>query len=254
MNRIPFRLWRVLAFAALIFSPAVVAADGKPIRVALYADDGVFGQGVPRVSEILAHTGDFQVTIFKAADLPGALQDKDVVIFTGGSGSKQGNALGEAGRAEVQRFVREGGGYLGICGGAYLACSRYTWGLGLLNAETVSSKWRRGAGQVQVEATPAGQRLTAWSAERREIRYDNGPIIKPAGRTDLAPYEPLVVFRTELAEHGTPAGVMVDTPAIVRGEFGKGRVIISSPHPEQTPGMETAVERAVRWVAGRLSP
>jgi len=240
---------------ALLFGPALFAADEKqPLRVALYDDSGVAGKGVPRVSEILGKTGDIQVTIFKAADLPGALQDKDAVIFTGGSGSKQGNSLGEAVRAEVQRFVREGGGYLGICGGAYLACSKFSWGLGLLDAQTVSSKWRRGAGQVQIELTPAGERLTSLPAERRDVRYDNGPIIKPAGRTDLPPYEPLALFRTELAEHDTPVGAMVNTPAIVQSQFGKGRVIISSPHPEQTPGMEALVERAVRWVAGHPAP
>jgi len=44
---------------------------------------------------------------------------------------------------------------------------------------------------------------------------------------------------------------MVDSPAIVRGVFGKGRVISSSPHPEQTDGMEGFAEAAVRWVADR---
>ena len=240
---------------ALIFGPALVTADEKqPVRIALYDDNGVAGKGVPRMSEILGKTGDIQITIFKATDLPGALQDKDAVIFTGGSGSKQGNSLGEAGRAEVQRFVREGGGYLGICGGAYLACSKFSWGLGLLDAQTVSPKWRRGAGQVQIEITPAGERLSSLPTERRDVRYDNGPIIKPAGRTDLAPYEPLALFRTELAEHDTPVGAMVNTPAIVQSQFGKGRVIISSPHPEQTPGMEALVERAVRWVASHPAP
>jgi hypothetical protein len=28
----------------------------------------------------------------------------------------------------VREFVREGGGYCGICAGAYLACSNFSWG------------------------------------------------------------------------------------------------------------------------------
>jgi hypothetical protein len=241
--------------AALLMAPVVLAETAAPIRVALYDDNGAFGKGVPRLSEILAHAGGFQVTIFKAADIAGGmLENKDVVIFTGGSGSKQGNALGDAGRAAVVKFVQGGGGYLGICGGAYLACSKFSWGLGLLDAQTVSPKWRRGAGQVQIEFTPEGQQLTTLAAERRDIRYDNGPILKPAGRTDLAPYEPLAFFRTELAENGTPVGAMVNTPAMVQGRFGQGRVLISSPHPEQTPGLETAVEHAVRWLAAGRKP
>ena len=35
------------------------------------------------------------------------------------------------------------------------------------------------------------------------------------------------------------------------GKFGKGRVICSSPHPEQTVGLEKFAESAVRWVAGK---
>lgn len=251
---IPPSTWLFLTFAALILSPTLWADDQKPIRVALYDDAGAAGKGVPKVGEILGNPADFKVTIFKAEDVVAALKDSDVVIFTGGSGSKQGNAIGEAGRAEVQRFVREGGGYVGICAGAYLACSKFSWGLGLLNAQTVSSKWRRGVGDVQIEFTPDGQKLSSLPAERRAVRYANGPIIKPAGRTDLAPYEPLAIFRTELAENDSPVGAMVDTPALVKGLFGKGRVVISSPHPEQTPGLEITIERAVRWVAGRAMP
>ena len=234
---------------ALLLLPALASA--APIRVALYDDAGSHGKGVPNVGKILADPAVFTVTIFKAADLPGALQEKDVVIFTGGSGSKQGHAIGEAGRLEVQRFVREGGGYVGICAGAYLACSKFSWSLGLLDAQTVSSKWRRGVGPVQIELTPEGQKLAGLPAERHEVRYANGPILKPAGRTDLAPYTPLAFFRTELAENNSPVGVMVDSPAFVRGQFGQGRVFISSPHPEATPGLEPAIERATRWAAGR---
>ncbi|MFM9148181.1 MAG: BPL-N domain-containing protein [Verrucomicrobiota bacterium] len=39
-------------------------------------------------------------------------------MFTGGSGSAEAEGLGVAGREEVRKFVREGGGYVGICAGA----------------------------------------------------------------------------------------------------------------------------------------
>jgi hypothetical protein len=43
---------------------------------------------------------------------------------------------------------------------------------------------------------------------------------------------------------------MINTPAIIASEFGKGRVIAISPHPEDTAGLESLVERAAAWVAG----
>lgn len=228
------------------------AAEAGPIRVALYDDAGAFGKGVPRVTELLGKTADAKVTIVKGADIAGGvLKDHDVVVFTGGSGSKQAGGLGEAGKAEVRKFVENGGGYIGICGGAYLACSGFSWSLGVLDARTVSNKWKRGVGDVQIEVNADGAKITGIAAKQQPIRYANGPIIKPAERPDVPDYEPLAVFRTELAENDTPKGVMVNAPAWVRGTFGKGRVIISSPHPEQTAGMDAWVEHAVRWVAGK---
>ena len=52
----------------------------------------------------------------------------------------------------------------------------------------------------------------------------------------------------EMAENGTPAGVMVNSPAIIAGRSGQGRVLCISPHPEQTEGLENIVHRAVQWV------
>ena len=249
MKRLLFLLAGILLLRCI---PSLSAADEKPVRVALFNDEGAFGLGIPRITEQLGKTPEIKVTKVtgkKIAD--GVLKDFDVVIFSGGSGSKEAAALGDAGRENVRAFVREGGGYVGICAGAYLACTGFSWGIGVLNAKTVSSKWLRGKGDVEVEFTPLAPGITGLDAGKRTIRYANGPIITADTREGIAPFEPLAIFRTELAENGSPKGAMVDSPAIVRGVFGKGRVVSSSPHPEQTEGMERFVENAVRWVAGR---
>ena len=246
------RHFLIVAIFLLHCVPAILAADAKPIRVALFNDDGAFGLGVPRIMQQLGKTADVKVTKVTGKEIAaGVLKDFDVVIFSGGSGSKEAAALGDAGRENVRAFVREGGGYVGICAGAYLACTGFSWGIGVLNAKTVSSKWLRGKGDVEVEFTPLAPGITGLDAGKKTIRYANGPIITADTREGIAPFEPLAIFRTELAENGSPKGAMVDSPAIVRGVFGKGRVVSSSPHPEQTEGMERFVENAVRWVAGR---
>ncbi|MFM8549742.1 MAG: hypothetical protein ACKOBS_03580, partial [Verrucomicrobiota bacterium] len=85
-------------------------------------------------------------------------------------------------------------------------------------------------------------------------RYSNGPIIKADARKDLPEFEAVVTFRTELAENDTPVGVMVNSPAMVQSTFGLGRVFTSSPHPEQTAGLEPIVVKAVRWAARSNGP
>ena len=41
-------------------------------------------------------------------------------MHPGGSGGEQGRNLDAPGRVEIREFFREGGGYIGICAGAYL--------------------------------------------------------------------------------------------------------------------------------------
>lgn len=240
----------VISLLLLTLARGLVAAEIPVIKVAVYDDKGATGKGIPCVTEIMGKTADIKLTKFKGADIAaGALKGYDLVMFTGGSGSAEAGGLGEKGREEVREFVRNGGGYVGICAGAYLACSGFEWGVGVLNAKTVSSKWRRGQGEVKIEGEAFGEKLSD-----RGIRYSNGPIIKADVRKDLPEFEVLLAFRTELAENDTPVGVMVNAPAMVRSTYGLGRVFTSSPHPEQTAGLEPIVEKAVRWVARSKGP
>jgi len=237
-------------FVFLLLTLGLGAAELPVIKVAVYDDKGATGKGIPCVTEIMSKTADIKLTRLKGADIAaGGLKGYDLVMFTGGSGSAEAAGLGEKGREEVRDFVRNGGGYVGICAGAYLACTGFEWGVGVLNAKTVSSKWRRGQGEVKVEGEAFGEKLTD-----RGVRYANGPIIKADVRKDLPEFETLVSFRSELAENETPVGVMVNAPAMVRSSYGLGRVFTSSPHPEQTAGLEPLVEKAVRWSARSKGP
>ena len=238
------------AIGFCLLTLGLVAAEVPVIKVAVYDDKGATGKGIPSVVQIAGKTGDIKVTKLKGADIAaGGLNGYDLVMFTGGSGSAEAGGLGEKGREEVRAFVRNGGGYVGICAGAYLACSGFEWGVGVLNAKTVSPKWRRGQGEVKIEGAAFGEKISD-----RGIRYSNGPIIKADVRKDLPEFETLVAFRTELAENDTPVGVMVNAPAMVRSTYGLGRVFTSSPHPEQTAGLEPLVEKAMRWVARSRGP
>jgi glutamine amidotransferase-like uncharacterized protein len=228
------------------------APSATKLKVILYNDKGAFGKGVPRITELLGRSPDIEVVKLNAEQLRTQdWSDARVVIFSGGSGSEQSKTIGSAGGQKVRAFVEKGGGYIGICGGAYLACEGFSWGLKVLDAKTVSKKWKRGEGSVSIEFTDKGRQILGFPAsESRNIRYANGPIYCAANIEAIPDFEPLAFFRTELAENGSPKGAMVNTPAMVAAPFGKGRVLCSSPHPEQTDGLEGWIEKAVRWVAG----
>lgn len=226
--------------------------DSESLRVALFDDFGSFGKGVPRCTELLGQVKGVTLTTVKPALIrEGGLKDFDVVIFTGGSGSKQAATLGLVGREQVRRFIEAGGGYVGICAGNYLACEGFSWGVKVLDAKTKSSKWARGVGDLKIEFTPKGREILGMPEGLLDIRYANGPIFNPAGDDAIGDFEPLAYFRTELAENGAPAGAQINSPAMVIGQYGQGRVLCSSPHPEQQPGMESLIVKAVQWVGGR---
>jgi predicted deacylase len=260
------RRHRVMVFALLhrlgmlvdgVDVETVLPAEREPdrVRVALYDAEGTGGPGVPRAHAQVGGAPHTTVVRVCPEDVRGgALDAFDVVVFTGGSGSRQGRALGEVGRDRVREFVRGGGGFVGVCAGAYLALSDFGWSLGLLDARTVSPKWRRGRGVVEIAPTPAGRTALDLPEGAIKIRYGNGPVFQPFGSLDVPDYEVWARYRTELAEGGAPRGIMIDSPAIAAGAYGAGRVVVLGPHPEQTKGLETVLPRAVRWSGSGGAP
>ena len=218
------------------------------IAVAVYDGPGNGGAGVPKVLEEIGRQPDMLAVRVSADDLRGgALEGFQAVMFTGGSGSGQAKALGLEGRQRIREFVDRGGCYIGICAGSYLACSGFSWGLGLIDARTLSPLWQRGKATVKVELTPAGRRALGMGEGWFDCLYAQGPIVGPAEDENLPDYEVLAWFRTEVAANNTPKGIMLNSPAVFAGHFGRGRVICFSPHPEQTKGLESWISGAVAW-------
>ena len=223
----------------------------RPLKVIVYSGPGAPQKGVDHVVSVLKPFSQVSVTVAEPASFATLTNATcDVVIFPGGSGSGQSKGLGEPGLKSVREFVKIGGGYVGICAGAYLACSNFSWGLGILNAGTVSSKWRRGQAMLDLECTSEAAPLLGEVKGLFKVRYNNGPILKPWTRTDIPAYTTLSVFKTETAKYGSPEGVQVNSPAQAIAPFGKGRVFVSSPHPENTPGLEFMIPRGIFWAAG----
>lgn len=226
-------------------------SGGRP-RIALYDGPGASASSVRRMRNALLSKDDaFVLRHVDAEDvLAGRLAAFDLVIHPGGSGSAQGKALGPEGRRIEREFVEAGGAFLGVCAGAYLAAANYDWSLAVVDAKVIDSEhWKRGSGDVLVEATSLGRRRLGAPRKGFALRYVNGPIYAPAERDDIPDYATLLLFRGELAENGAPTGVMPGTPAAIAGELGEGRAMAISPHPERTEGHAELLCRGVEWLA-----
>ena len=234
---------------------APIGARGRSIlRVAIYNGLGTGNGTGLNLEKILCSRGGTLVRLVGPPDIAGGVLARqfDAVIFGGGSGKGQANNIGAAGHKAVREFVKGGGGYLGICGGAYLATSEYEWGLKIIDARTVDRKhWKRGKGTVKMELTKLGGRILGAPGPAVDIIYANGPLLGPYNRDDLDDYEVLAHFRGEINENDAPKGVMLNSPAMILGRFGAGRVILFSPHPEKAEALHGFVRRGVDHIARR---
>lgn len=246
----------VCAFAGICSAadaPATRPATRPTLRVAVYDDAGTTKKGVEAVEHCLTPETGYACKRVTAEQIRSGVLDRfDVLVQPGGTGGGQAKALAPEGRAKIKQFVDGGGGYLGICAGAYLASSDYEWSLHILNAKVVDrAHWARGIGTVQLKLSTEGCDRLAVAKEMIDCHYHQGPLLAPDSKPDLPKYEPLATFASEIAQKGAPSGVMVGTTAAAASTFGKGRVIAISPHPEQTPGLEGMVRKAVDWVAAK---
>jgi glutamine amidotransferase-like uncharacterized protein len=252
----PMSSFRRLSILLLVLFLASAAHSvvAEPIRVAIYDDVGGGGVGPANLERCLGDEKQFTTERIEAEDIRAGVLDKfDVVILPGGSGSKQAENLQEDGRNRIRKFVEQGGGYVGICAGAYLATTDYTWSLGILDAKVLDRKhWARGTGNVQLKMSDAGCKFFALpNSNLVTVYYGQGPLLSPGGKDEVPDYETIATYETEIAKKGAPEGVMKGTTAAAMGTFGKGRVFCFSPHPEKTEGLDNFVSTAAKWAYGR---
>jgi hypothetical protein len=253
-------LINVLILAVLITSPGCAIPteleETAPIKIAVLQGEGV-GPSANDVVTALEESTEpkFHITRITVDDIRGGkLSALDVLVHPGGSGGKQGRALEEEGREAVRQFVREGGGVLGVCAGAYLATNDYSWSLNLIDAKVVDRKhWARGTGMVKIKLSPAGSEFFNHDGDEMSIDYGQGPLLarREWDDPDVPDYESLAIYASEIAKKGAPQGIMIGNSAIVRAEYGNGRVFAISPHPEKTDGLHYMIPLAASWLAAR---
>ncbi|MCE1190441.1 MAG: BPL-N domain-containing protein [Ignavibacteria bacterium] len=241
----------LVTFVLFILSVAILAQD-KVIKVAIYDDMGGGAKGTNNISLSLANEQKYQFIVVTAEQVRnGVLNNVNVLVQPGGSGSKQAKTLEESGIDSIRAFVKRGGGYLGICAGAYLSTNFYSWSLGLIKAKVIDREhWNRGQGIVTVHFSKEGKILLDTQLDSIEVNYNQGPLLAPdPAFTKADSYVSLGKFTTEIAEKGAPSGVMIGTDAMVLGYYGAGKVVSISPHFEKNPDQRWIIEKAVQWLA-----
>eukprot|EP01043_Picozoa_sp_COSAG02_P011196 COSAG02_NODE_408_length_22892_cov_35.212785_22_plen_703_part_00 len=184
----------------------------------------------------------------------------DVLCIPGGYAPNWCDKLGEKGSKAIEIFVAKGGGYVGICAGAYIGSN---WDLGLIDVDLpLIDRWARGKTDtcaLHLTADAIAQLGEVAAETQLAVRYNNGPLMQAnEGVTVLATFESELRGR----RNKYPAE-MKGTAAIVAGRYhGEngvegGRVVLISPHPETDDGplrARTIFRQLFRHAACVLDP
>ena len=174
-------------------------------------------------------------------------------MVSGGESYIQGVALGEDGREQIRQFVHGGGSYLGICAGSYLAADSFTWSLHIMNSRVKDyDHWARGHGPVAIAPTAEGKARLGANTDNIPIIYWQGPLLEPEKDPKLPAYVEWATYSSDISDvvptNKAPHGMMPGATAVAASDYGAGRVVCFSPHPEKTPGEETLFHHALLWL------
>lgn len=222
------------------------------LKVAVYADRGPGGIGAAEWYRIVNDSPDMELKLVDGAAVRnGALKGQDLLIMPGGSSTNEYNSLGLEGVERMKDFIREGGGYIGTCAGCCLLMD------GPGRARVMP--WNTLGAEPdlfypQVKVNEAGAKALGIAAGNHTMRYHGGPLMRMTTNTiEGASFELWGTVNSECSYSGkiSQKKRMYGAAAILGGTYGKGRVFVTSMHPEYYESMHYFVVAAIRWVTGR---
>ena len=224
------------------------------LRVGVFNGNGASPVCVTETMEALKTDTGIAPREVSAVDImKGVLDNLDVMVFPGGSASKEFNNMGLQAAAKVKTFAQQKNhGLVGICAGGYLFSTTPGYpSLRIFPAPDIRDHYNRGRALIGFRINKAGARVfpELTKVDTAYYQYYDGPMYKiPKG----SPIQVLATITTDIISNpGDPKGVSPGKPAFFTMPYGNGRVIASVGHPEATPGMRWMVPRMARFVANR---
>lgn len=169
------------------------------------------------------------------------LSDIDVLHMPGGDGGWYYLNYSKIDNEAIKAHVADGGGYLGICAGAYSACSYVdTMYKGLGIAPNIRSIPIIHSGITPIKYTSHEGEKIGYSGIQNVIHY-SGPIMyRPNKSKGLV----FAIFNDNEIGYKNYGAIMADY-------YKKGKVILCSPHPELFPVDYSLIAKLLWWVRRR---
>ncbi|MCD6573434.1 MAG: hypothetical protein J7K95_05015 [Thermoplasmata archaeon] len=247
----------VISLISLLFPQTV------QINVAIYFSFGEYAQEVKDAIDYswIKDGVKYEIVpeiITKKEIKNGELKNYDVLIIPGES-RIYFDAIDKKWKDEIKKFVSDGNGYIGICGGANIASPRF---LGIANITINDDQWQEWQYLWKANWSHGGVPLKVY------IPYSDNPIFKGfygsyrnirywGGAGMTGGVTPIAIFAEEPCEVAPLhywiwlgkwipwKNITTDIKgeyAVVATQYKKGRVVLFSPHPEKDTFLDGHVE------------
>ncbi|MCP4154736.1 MAG: biofilm PGA synthesis protein PgaB [bacterium] len=251
---ISFTVLCLLLTAAITLNASATQTATETIKVGVFNGFGASRGCITDTLEALKIDPAIIPHEISATDiLTGDLDQLDVLVFAGGSGSRQTFNLGHLGAEKVRAFAaKKGKGIVGICAGAYILSDTPDYAcLNISPLEAIDRQHdARGYGIIEFTVSEKAKNIFPELSQHKNhfIYYYEGPLCIPA-KNNKNPYSILASIKSDVhLKKDAPAGITPGKPLFYTSTFGKGKLFLSVGHPETTPGMRWMVPRMVRWV------
>ena len=257
-----FLLVGVLAFAYGCVSshpdsPSAKAATSalvsSPLKVGVYADAGPSGIGAVEWFRLVNESPEMEIKLLDGKMVRnGGLDGLDVFVMPGGSSKTEFDTLGTNGVEKMKAFVRNGGGYIGTCAGCCLLMDGPEKRARMMPWNTTGSEPNTMFPTFNLNAK--GAKALGLKEGPHVMRYHGGPFLWPTTNTiadaklDIwGTYDAEASFKGRVSEKKR----MYGAGGIVGGTYGKGKIFVTSGHPEYFNFSLYVVEAAFKYVTGR---
>ena len=211
------------------------------VQVAFYNGSGAGPYGSGSLLHFFDWAGCVNTNVSGQDIIDGCLDNFDVLCWPGGDYPSFWTEMGSDGKIAVQDFIQNGGGYLGVCAGAYYACDYIVWmddpafpapdfkvegdelNLDLCDAVAwgpifeIVPRPDPGHDMTRINIVNHNHPITDNLPDQMQIFYGGGPYFVPNAGAD---FTVLGIYDEN------------DTNAIVTCNYGNGRVFLIGPHAE----------------------
>ncbi len=228
----------------------------KPAKIAILDVGSTY-----TIHDVLKELG-FDYTIVTADEIANGILETngyDLLILPPGSGTKEARLLGKEGAIKVAEFLVNGGGYIGVCAGAYAPIKGYNDPTSQFQIVDATLKnwpyWWLGTGIVHVKVVHPDNPVVYGFKDGFDAIYWNGPVLTPYDLgndtvlgIDVPPYTELVEYVSTSHEPGAFSygwgdfnqtfvdNIMAGGSAVTLSYYGEGKIILFSFHPELLSG------------------